>query len=77
MRVMSVIIMSDNVVFLPYFLVSGCFINALVSGMCYPMDHVKKVEGMTCYPDMKDEKCIWYDSLEKMGNVYDQVLRVQ
>lgn len=42
------------------------------SGMCYPMDHVKKVEGMTCYPDMKDEKCIWYDSLEKMGNVYDQ-----
>ena len=41
--------------------------------MCYPMDHVKKVKGMTCYPDMEDEKCIWYDSLDRIGNVYDQV----
>jgi len=43
------------------------------SGMCYPMDHVEKEENMTCYPNMQEEKCIWYDSLGKIGNVYDQV----
>jgi len=42
------------------------------SGMCYPMDHVKKVENMTCYPNMESEQCVWYDSLEKIGNSYDQ-----
>jgi len=43
-----------------------------LSGMCYPMAHTDKL-NLTCYPNMDTEKCVWYDSLELMGNIYDQV----
>lgn len=42
------------------------------SGMCYPMQHDRKVD-MTCYPAMEKEQCVWYLGLEKIGNFYDQV----
>lgn len=44
-----------------------------LSGMCYPMTHIDKISNMSCYPDMGVEQCVWYNDLETIGNIYDQV----
>lgn len=40
--------------------------------MCHPKAHDQNV-NTPCFVNMTEERCIWYDNLEVMGTVYDQV----
>jgi len=43
-----------------------------LSGMCHPKAHENNIDT-PCFTNMTQERCIWYDNLEVMGTVYDQV----